>query len=845
MSQKAKEEVFKLYKTNENGLNQKEINDRLQKNGKNIASENKKRGWLYFFIQSFKDKFIMILLVLAVIDYISGDSMGAWIIVGISFASAMLRFAQDYSTYRFNEKLKAKIKPKANVIRNGKQIEILAEDIVIGDIVTVSAGSVIPSDLMLIDSKDLFVNQSVFTGESAPVEKEFNKPGEKNDEIFDLPNICFMGSSVISGNGIGVVITTGLNTYMGNMNKDIDTKRAPTNFENGMDKITKMLIKYMLIISVAVFVIYGFIRKDLTEALLFALSVAVGITPSMLPMIVNVNLTKGSRNLAKKKTLVKNIQSIQNIGAMDVLCTDKTGTLTMNNIVLQKYINAEGKDDDYVLKCAFINSNLSTGLKNLVDKAVIAYGKINKVDIEGYNKIDEIPFDYMRKRMSVIVKKNNDRTMITKGALEEILKISNKTVIDGKLIDLNQDMIDNINKNAEELSKQGMQVIALATKKSYNPDEKFDENEEKDMAIIGLIAFLDPPKKDVKATLKKLKKIGITTKILTGDNQFSTQSVCDIVGIDSPILLGKDIELMSDKQLQKAVETCDVFARMNPMQKERVVKCLKANGHVVGYMGDGVNDAQSLHASDVGISVNTATDIAKESSDIILLEQSLDVIYNGVIEGRKVYGNIIKYMKLDLSSDFGDVFSIMIASIFLPFLPLLPIQMLLQDFLFSFSQIAIPYDTVEPEFLQKPRKWDTKDLGKFMRIMGEISSITDVMAFLIFWFLLGYNSNEMQSWFQTAWFVECLVSETLIIHYIRTPKIPFIQSRPSKPLFIMTIVTIVGTIITPLILHGLPEFHYEILPPVYYVYLVILVLIYAFIVQTVKHIYIKKYGEWL
>ncbi len=654
-----------------------------------------------------------------------------------------------------------------------------------------------------------------------------------------------MGSSVVSGNGTGVVITTGLNTYMGNMNKDIDTKREPTNFEKGMDRITKMLIKYMLIISIGVFVVYGIIRKDLTEALLFALSVAVGITPSMLPMIVNVNLTRGSRNLAKKKTLVKNIQSIQNIGSMDILCTDKTGTLTMDNIVLQKYIDVEGNDDPYVLKCAYVNSKLETGLKNIVDKAIMAYGSQNKVNIKDYKKVDEIPFDYMRKRTSIVVENQNEYTMITKGALEELLKISNSAILNGKKVKLTDNIINNINAKAEELSKQGMQVICLAVKKEYSGTEKFSTEDEKEMSIIGLIAFLDPPKKDAKATLAKLRKLGVTTKILTGDNQYSTESVCSIVGIKSEIMLGKDVDKLSDKELAKVVEKVDVFARMNPMQKERIVKALKANGHVVGYMGDGVNDAQSLHASDVGISVNTATDIAKESSDIILLEKSLDVIYNGVVEGRVVYGNIIKYMKLALSSDFGDVFSIMIASIFLPFLPLLPIQMLMQDFLFEISQIAIPYDTVDPEFILKPRKWDTKDLGKFMRIMGMVSSITDVMAFIIFWFVMGYNSVEMQSYFQTAWFIECLVSETLIVHYIRTPKIPFIQSMPSKPLFAMTIVTIVGTLITPLVLHGVADFNYEIMPPIYYVYLIGLVLLYAVIVQVVKKIYIRKNGEWL
>ena len=837
------DKALELLKTSKDGLTSKEVEKRIERNGLNIANNVKKKNALYFIFQSFKDKFILILLILAVIDYITSDYIGTAIIVLLSIASAMLRFVEDYSTYRFNEKLRAKIKPKADVVRNKKQQEVLQERLVPGDIVTLSAGSVIPADILLLESKDLFINQSVFTGESIPVEKVAEKTSN-TEEVINIPNICLMGENVISGHATGVVITTGLNTFMGNMNKDTESKREPTNFEKGMSKITNMLIRYMTIISIAVFVIYGFIRKDLTEALLFALSVAVGITPSMLPMIVNVNLTRGSKNLAKKKTLVKNIQSIQNIGSMDILCTDKTGTLTKNNIELQKYINIDGNDDDYVLKCAYLNSFLGTGLKNLVDKAVISYGKEHKVNIENYIKVDEIPFDYMRKRMSIVVK-DNDYVMITKGALEEILKITTTALVNGKKVPLSDEIIENVNKKQEELSKKGMQVISLAIKNEYDGVGVFNKEDECDMTLIGLIAFLDPPKKDAKNTIKNLSKLGVTTKILTGDNQFATESVCNVVGIDSKIVLGKDIDKMSDKELAKVVEEVNVFARMNPIQKERVVKALKKNGHVVGYMGDGVNDAPSLHVSDVGISVNTGCDIAKEASDIILLEQSLEVIYNGVREGRKVYGNIIKYMKLALSSDFGDVFSVMIASIFLPFLPLLPIQMLIQDFIVEISQIAIPSDNVDEEFIEKPRKWDTKDLGKFMNIMGTISSITDVMAFLIFWFILGYNSIEKQAYFQTAWFVECIISETMIIYYVRTNKIPFTRSKPSKFLVIMTILTMACTIIVPILFRNVKDFNFVVLPGVYYIYLVLLVALYALIAQVVKAKYIKKYHEWL
>ena len=711
-----------------------------------------------------------------------------------------------------------------------------------------SAGSMIPADIMLIDSKDLFVNQSVFTGESVPVEKVAQNTNDAK-EIFSIPNICLMGSSVVSGRATGVVIDTGFTTYLGRMSKEVETKKEPTNFEKGMNNITKMLIRYMLVVSVAVFVIYGFIRKDWLEAILFALSVAVGITPSMLPMIVNVNLTRGTKVLAKKKTLVKNINSIQNLGAIDVLCTDKTGTLTEDKIVLQKYIDVNGNEDTSILEYAYLNSYFGTGMKNLVDRAIITYGNEKNVKeiVNDYTKIDEIPFDYTRKRMSVVVKsnKNNGYRMFTKGALEEILKVCTKVKYNGHVNELTPEMVEIVEQKAKEYAVQGMQVIAIASKREYRGVNVFNVSDEANMTFIGFVAFLDPAKKDVKSTLKKLKNIGITTKILTGDNPYAANNICNLVGLENKeTLLGTDIDKMSDEELAKKVEEVNVFARMNPLQKERVVKQLKNNGHVVGYMGDGVNDSPSLHIADVGISVNTATDIAKEAADIILLERSLKVIYEGVIEGRRVYGNIIKYMKMALSSDFGDVFSIVIASIFLPFLPLLPIQMLLQDFLYDISQIAIPYDDVDKEFLEKPKKWSTKGISKFMNVMGITSSLIDVLAFLGFWFLFGYNASK-ETFFQTAWFVECLISETMIIHYVRTAKRPFIESRANKWLTLGTFGTIIGTILTPILLHNIPSFHFEILPLKYYGFVILLLAIYSVLVEIIKKIYIKKNGEWL
>jgi len=847
ISTKDKNEILKEYNTtDDSGLNSKQVEELLEKNGQNVVVKRENKGPLSFLVKSFNDKFIYILIVLAIIDFVLADKLGAFIIIGIAIVSALIKFVQEYSTYKFNKKLEQNIFTTTTVLRNKKAKEIRIENVVIGDIIELNAGAIIPADVRIIESKDLFLNQSVFTGESVLVEKT-TESGEAK-EIFSINNICLMGSSVVSGSAKAVVVETGFNTYLGRMSKNLNNKKEKTNFEKGMDGITKLLIRYMIVVSIFVFVIYAFIRHDYIEALLFALSVAVGITPSMLPMIVNVNLTKGTKTLAKKKTLVKNSESIQNLGAIDILCTDKTGTLTKNKITLQKYINVMGEEDLDILKYAFVNSYYGTGIKNLVDRAVIAYGNEHKIRdvLNEYTKVDEIPFDYTRKRMSVVVKYENDYKMITKGAIEEILKCCKNVKYKDQIIELDEKLIKQIEVNANNLSNVGMQVIALAEKKEYPGAENFNSESETEMTFVGYVAFLDPPKKGVKETIIKLKKAGVKTKILTGDNAYATKNICNIVGLRSDnIIIGSQLDEMGDEELKEKIEEVDVFARLNPLQKERVVKLYKENGHVVGYMGDGVNDAPSLQVSDVGICVDSATAIAKEASDIILLKKSLDVIYDGVMEGRKVYGNIIKYMKMALSSDFGDVFSIVISSIFLPFLPLLPIQMLIQDFLYDISQVAIPYDDVDKEFLEKPKKWDTSGLGRFMKVMGITSSVIDVLAFLGFWFLFGYNCEAKQSWFQTAWFVECLISETMIIHYIRTSKIPFVESRPNKLLIISTIMTIVGTIVTPIILHSVASFNFVILPLKYYAFVLVLLVVYTVLVQIVKKRYIKKYGEWL
>lgn len=840
------EEILTKYHTKEEGLTNKEAQKRLNSNGKNIVIKEVNRSIFYFIFNSLKEEFIIILLVLAVINFSLGDKLGSLVIVLIAIISILIRVLEDYSAYKFNKKLRSKIVSTTKVIRDNKELEIKVENVVVGDIISLNAGSIIPADCIVVNSKDLFVNESVFTGESIPVEKkETNK--KEYDNLFDIKNVLYMSSSVISGTAKAIVVKTGFDTYLGKIGKEINTKKNITAFDKGMKDITNMLIKFMVVICLIILLVDGIIRSNFTEAILFAFSVAVGITPSMLPMIVNVNLTKGTKALAKKKVLVKHIESIQNLGAIDTLCTDKTGTLTENKIVLQKYIDVLGNEDNSILEYAYINSYYSSGMKNIVDRAIMIYGSKHNLDniLPKYEKIDEIPFDYNRKVMSIIVRNKNTYRMITKGAMEEVLKRCTKVKVKGKEEDLTKELIDIVTNKAKEMATSGMQVLALAAKKTEKGVLSFDENSEKEMTFIGFVAFLDSPKKDVKKVINKLRKYGVKTKILTGDNPYSTTMVASLAGINSDeILTGAEIDKLSDKALSIKVEEIDVFARLNPIQKERVVRILKSNGHVVGYMGDGINDAPSLRQSDVGLSVNTATDIAKETSDMILLEKNLEVIADGIIEGRKVYGNIIKYMKMALSADFGDVFSIMIASIFLPFLPLLPIQMLFQDFIYDFSQIGIPCDNVDEEFITFPKKWNTKGIAKFMIVMGITSSIIDVLAFLTFWHLLGYNSIDKESYFQTAWFITSLITELMIIYNVRTSKDIF-NSRPSKVLLSLTLLSSILTIVTPILFHNILSFHFEILSIKFYLYLLSLVILYVLIVSIVKRIYIKKNHEWL
>ena len=844
----AGEDVLKKLNSSDAGLTEAEAENRLATNGKNTTSDTKLKPWYLFLFKSFLDEFIIVLLLLGIISVFMSDQLGASIIFILAVISAIIRFVQDYSSYISSEKLKSMLHTTVDVRRDGQLVKKNIEDIVTGDIVELGSGSIVPADLRILTSKDLFISQSMFTGESVPVEKQPNE-SDLTKSSTELEDICLMGCNVVNGSGVGIVVKTGKSTYMGCIAASVESSKKATNFEIGVKKITNLLLIYMLVVVIGVFLINGFVKQDWLAALMFSIAVAVGITPGMMPMIINSTLSKGANFLAKKKTIVKNISSIQNLGAIDTLCTDKTGTLTVDNVELQRYMDLTGQDNIEILNYAFMNSYFSTGIKNLIDSAIIAFGTQHgvKENISNYKKIDEIPFDYDRKRMSVVIQDTDGNVrIITKGAIEEITKICT-TVKDGdQIVPIQAEQTAKIMSHSDELNNEGMHVIAICEKKEYPGVNAFGPKDESEMTFIGYVAFLDPPKPDVAEAIKDLYAAGVDIKVLTGDSPLVAQHICSRVGMHiNSMLTGTDVEPMSDVELAAAVEKSNIFARLAPMQKERVVTALRKNGHVVGYMGDGVNDAPSLRSSDVGISVDSATDIAKESSDIILLEKNLLVLKDGIYEGRRIYGNVMKYIKMSLSSNFGNVFSVLVASIFLPFLPMIAIQILIQNLVYDLSQIAIPWDNVDAEFLEKPKKWNMKGLSHFMNVFGVTSSVFDMAMFAGLWFLLGYSTIAKQDFFQTGWFIEGLISQLLIVHFIRTAHIPFFQSIADKKLLYSTFVCIGAALVIPLALNKIPGFHFAVMSGGYYFFLIGVLILYAVTVQVVKHFYIKRYNEWL
>ena len=819
-----KEVLFEKFQTSQNGLSESEAKKRFDEYGPNEAARKKKRTLVLQFILKFFHPLVVLLLVIAGVTFWTGDAVSGSIIAVMAFLSVALGFFQEYRADKEAEKLSEMVRATATVCRNGKPKEIPIKQIVPGDIVDLFAGDMIPADIRIIQAKDLFINQSALTGESMPVEKTPT-----------VDSIAFMGSSVVSGTALGVVIKTGLATQFGEISKRLSSINQPTTFDRGINQFVWLMIRAMVILVVAICAINYFTKGNFMEALLFSLAVAIGLTPEMLPMLVTINLSKGAIAMSKKDVIVKRLNSIQNFGAMDVLCTDKTGTLTLDKIVLEKYCDVVRKDDQSVLKMAYINSFYQTGLKNILDKAVLKY---EKLVVKEYKKIDEIPFDFSRRIMSVVVDMEGKHKIISKGAPEEILKRCTKYELDGELEELDQVVLTDLKEEYDSLSADGFRVLAVAYKDMDVNKDAYSKDDEKELVLKGYIAFLDPPKPTVKKTIEVLRKLGIELKVLTGDNDLVTKKICSEVGLDiKGLLTGDQLEKLTDDQLKELVKTTTVFARLSPLQKERVIKALHRNNHTVGYLGDGINDAPALKAADVGISVNNAVDIAKESADLILLQKNLMVLRDGVIEGRKVFGNIFKYIKMGASSNFGNMFSMTGASFFLPFLPMYPIQIILNNFLYDASQVAIPSDEVDEEYLLKSRSWNVDYIKKFMMYFGPLSSVFDYLTFGVLLFVF----HARQDLFATGWFLESMCTQTLVIHIIRTGKIPFIESWPS-PFLIFTSIYIVSiALVLPYTPLG-AYFKFVMPPASFFLFLVGIVGLYLWSVQLAKVWFIKKYG---
>lgn len=766
--------------------------------------------------------------------------------------SAILRFVQELKAGRSSDALLKMVKNTCYVERsNSESGEIPVEELVPGDVVLLNAGDMIPADLRIVETKDFFVSQSSLTGESDSIEKTPHADADEGS-VVDLENLAFMGSTVVSGTARGIVYAIGNQTYLGSIAKSIAGHRAETAFDKGITKVSFLLIRFMLIMVPFVFMVNGFTKGDWFEALIFAVSVAVGLTPEMLPMIVTANLAKGAVRMSKKKVIVKDLNAIQNFGAMNVLCTDKTGTLTRDKVVLVKYINADGSEDRSrrILRHAFFNSYFSTGLKNLMDKAIVEHvnekGKPLDVVTKNFKKIDEIPFDFNRRRMSVVLEGvDGKRQIITKGAVEEMISICSHCEMDGQVIGMSGNLRNMAIKIVHQMNNQGMRVLAVAQKSYLDKAGEFNVDDEKDMVLIGYLAFLDPPKESAAEAIRQLHEAGVEVKVLSGDNDAVVNTISEQVGItNTACIVGAKFEQMTDEEKYQAVRDNCIFAKLTPHQKTEIITLLQEQDNTVGFLGDGINDAAALRQSDIGISVDSAVDIAKESADIILLEKDLMVLEQGVLSGRETFGNIIKYVKMTASSNFGNMFSVLAASAFLPFLPMLSIHLLIQNLLYDISQTAIPFDRMDKEFLLKPRRWDSSDIARFMIFIGPISSIFDIATYLLMWYVFGCQSHEAQTLFQSGWFIEGLLSQTLIVHMIRTRRIPFIQSNAAWPLMLMTFAIMAIGIVIPFTSFGsyiglMP------LPLNYFPWLIAILLSYCVLTQGIKMWYIRRFGKWL
>ncbi|WP_327354229.1 magnesium-translocating P-type ATPase [Streptomyces sp. NBC_01304] len=865
-SAKPASDVLTELKADRSGLHQADVLDRQEDFGPNVVAQEGAPAWYVQLAKAFANPFIGILVFLAAVMYWQDPAdPGVIILSAMVVISGLLRFWQEYRSGRAADALKKLVTTTCAVQRRSGRghlpttLEIPMDQVVPGDLVKLAAGDLIPADLRLITSKDLNVSQAALSGESLPVAKADTRTNDQGQlatsDPVEADNLCLMGTSVTSGTATGVVVATGSDTYFGSMAGSLVGERPQTNFDTGVRKVSFLLIRFMLVMVPVVFVVNGMTKGDWNAAFLLGIAVAVGLTPEMLPMVVSANLARGAVAMSKQKVVVKRLNAIQNLGAMDVLCTDKTGTLTEDRIVLDRYLDVHGKEDTQVLEYGYLNSHFQTGLKNLLDQAVIdRMDEAEEVVVDArFSMVDEIPFDFARRRMSVVLNRNGllgdvgrpEHIMVTKGAVEEVLDLCTHMTDRGERVELSDQLKWHVTRVAEDNNRQGLRVLAVATRTLPTPRDTYTVADEAELTLIGFLAFLDPPKADAQTALQGLADKGIKVKVVTGDNDLVAARVCADVGIDvGRVVMGADIDALGDAELRELAARTTVFAKVNPVQKARIVRALQAEGHTVGFLGDGINDAAALRDADVGISVDTAVDIAKESADIILLEKDLTVLERGVIQGRTTFGNTMKYIKMTASSNFGNVFSVLVASAFLPFQPMLAIMLLVQNLVYDIAQLATPWDRMDEEYLRKPQNWDAKGIGRFMVTIGPVSSIFDITTFLVMWHIFQANTVGDASLFQSGWFIEGLLSQTLIVHMIRTRKIPFIQSRASWPVMVMTVLAMATGIFLPFsplasALGFVP------LPMSYFPWLIGTLLAYCALTQLVKTWYIKKFHTWL
>lgn len=869
-------ETLAFYKSSFRGLTEEQVEENRDLYGENIITKGQEDSILKKIYESIINPFTVILLVIALVSLVTNvwlakpgeeDPTTSIIIVVLVLISGGIRFIQELRSDRAASNLSRLIVNTATVIREGVEQELPIDELVVGDIIKLSAGDMIPADVLLLESRDFFVQQSGLTGESDAVEKVClsKADGQNLDSLLETESLAFMGTNVISGRATALVLVVGDETMMGAIEQTLNTYDEPTSFERDMNSISWLLIRLMLVMVPVVFFINGLTDGDWLEAGVFALSVGVGLTPEMLPMIITASLAKGSIIMAQEKVVIKKLNAIQDLGAIDILCTDKTGTLTQDEIVLEYPLDIHGDLDLAVLRRAFLNSYYQTGLKNLMDRAIInrtekeaeKHELVRDLD-QTFKKIDELPFDFERRRMSVIVKDDEDViSMVTKGALEEMLAISSYVEYKNRITELTEEIRQEILAEVAQLNEQGLRVLGVSYKSDLEEDYDYEVKDESDMILTGYLAFLDPPKSSAAPAIETLAEYGVATKILTGDNDKVTQAVCEKVGLDvDNILLGVEVDSLSDEELSQAVEDTTVFAKLSPDQKARIILQLKANGHKVGYMGDGINDAPSMKVADVGISVDTAVDIAKETADVILLDKDLMVLEKGLVEGRKVYANMTKYIKMTVSSNFGNIFSLLFASIFLPFLPMAPVHLIVLNLVYDLSCIALPFDNVDSEFLKRPHIWSAISINRFMAWIGPISSVFDVLTYLVLYFIIvpmitggSYQAGSGQAetfiiLFQTGWFIESMWTQTMVIYMLRSPKLPFVQSRPALSVIVTTMAAALFVTSLPYSLFA-SVLKTAPLNGTYFLFLFLIIVLYMASVTLVKHLYIKRYREWL